>query len=235
MQEAIQELTQEIHQINTTFDWASAVSAACSVISLIAIVILLKERKEKQRPYLQISFELVKSSLVCLVIRNVGSTPASLKEIVFNKDFVNQLPQKAKEHSKDRKNLNISIYPNNQWVLCLDVITPTVLEYENTKLEVSYTYTAKNKNKRYKEQEIVEFKDYSGFLIYISEIDEMRNEIKKLGNTLEKVNKSLSKTLNLLPAQTNMESYAFLSDEYSKTTVVKDNTILNDTENKNGN
>lgn len=235
MQEAIQELTQEIHQINTTFDWASAVSAVCSVISLIAIVILLKERKEKQRPYLQISFELVKSSLVCLVIRNVGATPASLKEIVFNKDFVNQLPQKAKEHSKDRKNLNISIYPNNQWVLCLDVITPTVLEYENTKLEVSYTYTAKNKNKRYKEQEIVEFKDYSGFLIYISEIDEMRNEIKKLGNTLEKVNKTLSKTLNLLPAQTNMESYAFLSDEYSKTTIVKDNTILNDTENKNGN
>ena len=235
MQEAIQELTQEIHQINTTFDWASAVSAVCSVISLIAIVILLKERKEKHRPYLQISFELVKSSLVCLVIRNVGSTPASLKEIVFNKDFVNQLPQKAKEHSKDRKNLNISIYPNNQWVLCLDVITPTVLEYENTKLEVSYTYTAKNKNKRYKEQEIVEFKDYSGFLIYISEIDEMRNEIKKLGNTLEKVNKTLSKTLNSLPAQTNMESYAFLSDEYSKTTIVKDNTILNDTENKNGN
>lgn len=235
MQEAIQELTQEIHQINTTFDWASAVSAVCSVISLIAIVILLKERKEKQRPYLQISFELVKSSLVCLVIRNVGSTPASLKEIIFNKDFVNQLPQKAKEHSKDRKDLNISIYPNNQWVLCLDVITPTVLEYENTKLEVSYTYTAKNKNKRYKEQEIVEFKDYSGFLIYISEIDEMRNEIKKLGNALEKVNKTLSKTLNLLPAQTNMESYAFLSDEYSKTTIVKDNTILNDTENKNGN
>lgn len=97
MQEAIQELTQEIHQINTTFDWASAVSAVCSVISLIAIVILLKERKEKQWPYLQISFELVKSSLVCLVIRNVGSTPASLKEIIFNKDFVNQLPQKVKE------------------------------------------------------------------------------------------------------------------------------------------
>ncbi|MBR5632941.1 MAG: hypothetical protein IKW68_03095, partial [Clostridia bacterium] len=48
------------------------------------------------------------------------------------------------------------------------VITPTVLEYENTQLEVSYTYTAKNKNKRYKEQEIVEFKDYSGFLVYIS-------------------------------------------------------------------
>ena len=232
MQQAIQELTQEIHQINTTFDWASAVSAVCSVISLIAIVILLKERKEKQRPYLQISFELVKSSLVCLVIRNVGSTPASLKEIIFNKDFVNQLPQKAKEHSKDRKDLNISIYPNNQWVLCLDVITPTVLEYENTKLEVSYTYTAKNKKKRYKEQEIVEFKDYSGFLVYISEIDEMRNEIKKLGNTLEKVNKTLSKTLNLFPSQTSTESYAFLSDEYIKTTVVKDDTILNNSEDK---
>ena len=55
------------------------------------------------------------------------------------------------------------------------------------KIRSSYTYTAKNKNKLYKEQEIVEFKDYSGFLIYISEIDEMRNEIKKLGNNLKKL------------------------------------------------
>lgn len=232
MEEAIRELTQEIQRINGTFDWAAAISAICSVISLIAIVVLLKERKEKQRPYLQISFELVKSSLVCLVIRNVGSTPASLKEILFNKDFVDQLPPKASEHSKDRKGLNISIYPNNQWVLCLDVITPTVLKYKNTKLEVSYTYTAKGKKKKYKEKEIVEFKDYSGFLIYISEMDEMRNEIKKLGNTLEKVNKTLSKTSNLVPSDTYIESYTSLSDQYNKMAFVEENTILNNSEEK---
>ena len=64
--------------LNNFSDVMAFVSAVCSVISLITIIILLIERAEKKRPYLQISFELVKSSLVCLVIRYVGETPATL-------------------------------------------------------------------------------------------------------------------------------------------------------------
>lgn len=226
MENAIRELTEAINQMNGGIDWASAISAVCSVVSLIAIVVLLVERKEKQRPYLQISFELVKSSLVCLVIRNVGTTPAKLHEISFNEDFVKQLPAKAAEHSKDRKNMNISIYPQNQWVLCLDVITPTVLSYENTKLEITYVYSAKGKKKKYKEGEIVEFKDYSGFLVYISEMDEMRGEIKKLGTTLEKLNKNLSKMPYIFPDTVQHESYADLSDSVVKHVTVDEKTVL---------
>lgn len=39
-------------------DIMAFVSAVCSVISLVTIIILLIERAEKKRPYLQISFEL---------------------------------------------------------------------------------------------------------------------------------------------------------------------------------
>lgn len=232
MENAIRELTDTINQMNGGIDWASAISAVCSVVSLIAIVLLLVERKEKQRPYLQISFELVKSSLVCLVIRNVGTTPAKLHEISFNEDFVKQLPDKAAEHSKDRKNMNISIYPQNRWVLCLDVITPTVLAYENTKLEITYVYSAKGKKKKYKECEIVEFKDYSGFLVYISEMDEMRGEIKKLGTTLEKVNRNLSKMPYIFPDTVQHESYTDLSDSVVRRVTVDDKTILKIPENE---
>ena len=233
METAIRELTEAINQMNSGIDWASAISAVCSVVSLIAIVVLLVERKEKQRPYLQISFELVKSSLVCLVIRNVGTTPAKLHEISFNEAFVKQLPAKATEHSKDRKNMNISIDPQNQWVLCLDVITPTVLTYENTKLEITYVYSAKGKKKKYKECEVVEFKDYSGFLVYISEMDEMRGEIKKLGVTLEKVNRSLSKIPNVFPNAVQHESYTDLSDSVVKRVTVDEKTILKTPKDKN--
>ncbi len=233
MENAIRELTEAINQMNSGIDWASAISAVCSVVSLIAIVLLLVERKEKQRPYLQISFELVKSSLVCLVIRNVGTTPAKLHEISFNEDFVKQLPAKATKHSQDRKNMNISIYPQNQWVLCLDVITPTVLSYENTKLEITYVYSAKGKKKKYKEREIVEFKDYSGFLVYISEMDEMRGEIKKLGATLEKVNRNLSKMPYIFPDTVEHESYADLSDSVVKHVTVDKKTVLKTPEDEN--
>lgn len=163
----------------TFSDVMAFVSAACSVISLVTIIILLIERAEKKRPYLQISFELVKSSLVCLVIRNVGEVPATLKELKFNPDFVKQMSAKAQSQAKDRTGLNISIHPKQQWVLCLDEITPTVLQYQNTQLEVSYVYTAKGKQRpKYKDTEIIDFNDYSGFLIYISEVDELRDEEK---------------------------------------------------------
>ena len=234
MENAIRELTEAINRMNSGVDWAACISAACSVISLLAIAVLLVERKEKQRPYLQISFELVKSSLVCLVIRNVGTTPAKLHEISFNEDFVKQLPSKASEHSKDRKNMNISIYPQNQWVLCLDVITPTVLSYENTKLEITYVYSAKGKKKKYKESEIVEFKDYSGFLVYISEMDEMRAEVKKLGATLEKVNRSLSKIPNVFPDVSQSENYSDLSDSFVKRVAVDEKMIMKTPEEDNG-
>ena len=152
--DSIYNLSDAIVQLVTT-DWAGSVSAICSVISLITIIILLVERSEKKRPYLQVSFELVRSSLVCLVIRNVGETPAQLKEIKFNSDFVKQLPPNAQKSATDRTDLNISIHPNQQWVLCLDVITPNVLQYQNTQLEVSFVYTAKGKRrKKYKDVEV---------------------------------------------------------------------------------
>ena len=115
----------------------------------------------------------------------------------------------------------------------MDVITPTVLTYENTKLEISYVYSAKGKKKKYKECEVVEFKDYSGFLVYISEMDEMRGEIKKLGATLEKVNKSLSKIPNVFPDTVQNESYADLSDSIVKRVIVDEKTILKTPEDEN--
>ena len=218
--------------MDNSFDWASAVSAICSVVSLLAIVVLLKERNEKQRPYLQVSFELVKSSLVCLVIRNVGETPAQLKEILFNEDFVEQLPESAKDHAKDRRNLNISIYPKQQWVLCLDVITPTVLNYQNTQLEITYTYLAKGKKHKYTEIETIDFMDYSGFLVYISQMDELTNQVKKLGDGLETLDKNILKIANANMCDAQTQSYVNLSDKFTKTFVTgtKETTILGKSE-----
>ena len=210
-------------------DWTGTVSAFCSVISLIAIIILLIERREKKRPYLQISFELVRSSLVCLVIRNVGDVPAMLNEIKFNPDFVKQMPENARNHAKDRTELNISIHPKQQWVLCLDQITPTVLQYQNTQLEVSFAYTAKGKKrKKYKDTEIIDFNDYSGFLVYISEVDELRDEVKKLTQAMKTVAQHLNKLANRQPAPVKTETYRKIGDEYSKTIVTgfQENTIL---------
>lgn len=152
-----------------------------------------------------------------------------LNEIKFNPDFVKQMPENARNHAKDRTELNISIHPKQQWVLCLDQITPTVLQYQNTQLEVSFAYTAKGKKrKKYKDTEIIDFNDYSGFLVYISEVDELRDEVKKLTQAMKTVAKPLNKLANRQPAQVKTETYRNIGDEYSKTIVTgfQENTIL---------
>lgn len=217
-------------------DWTGTVSAFCSVISLIAIIILLIERREKKRPYLQVSFELVKSSLVCLVIRNVGEVPAVLNEIKFNPTFVKQMSEHAQKQAKDRTDLNVSIHPKQQWVLCLDEITPTVLRYQNTQLEVSFTYSPKGKQrKKYRDTEIIDFNDYSGFLVYISEVDELRDEVKKLTQAMKAIAKPLNKLANHQPTQVRTETYHSIDEVCSRTMVTgfKENTILQKAEKEN--
>lgn len=58
--------------------------------------IFIKERSEGNRPYVQISFELIRSSLACIVIRNVGDVPLSIKSLSFSKDFINQINERER-------------------------------------------------------------------------------------------------------------------------------------------
>ena len=95
----IQELIDAVNRNAQISGW-EILTSICSVISLVAIVILLIERKEKKRPYLQITFELIRDNLVCLVLRNVGETPAILRKISFSERFVKQLPSGGKHISE---------------------------------------------------------------------------------------------------------------------------------------
>ena len=77
--------------------WDTIIQIFSVVAAWITILFLLIERKNKERPYLQVSFELVRSSLACLVIRNVGECPLEVSSIKLSEEFVKQLPQKTQE------------------------------------------------------------------------------------------------------------------------------------------
>lgn len=185
MIDAINRVAEAIERSNNGVDYAAIVSAVCSVISLVAIILLLIERHEKKRPYLQVSFELKRSNLACLVIRNVGEVSAKLGEIAFNESFREQLPQKGQKNIADRSNLNISIHPKQQWVIALDVLVGEAMKYRESKLSVTIKYSANGKKKTYTEVNEIEFQDYKPFLIYISEIDELKKEIHLLAQNIQ--------------------------------------------------
>lgn len=210
-------------------DLAAIVSAVCSAISLATVVILLIERKEKKRPYLQISFELIRSSLVCLVIRNVGEVPAVLNEVTFNPEFVKQMPIAAQRNAENRTDLSISLHPKQQWVLCLDETTTNVLNYHNTRLEVGFAYSAKGKKKaKYRDTEVIEFTDYGRFMVYISETDDLKYEIRSLTKAMNGTLHLLNRIAKQQPSAAKIDRYQNIDDDHTrvKITEYEENTIL---------
>lgn len=213
MEQLIRELIQSVDNLNK-FSWSDLISLVSLIGAWITIFFLIKDKIENKRPYLQITFELVRDNLTCIVLRNVGNVPLELKQIKFDEDFVNQLPESERSGLIDNKINNMKIFPGKQWIICLGVIVPEILEnYEIKSLRIDYEYSKIGKKRRYKETTDVDFIQYSRMLVYVSEIDELRNQNKKLERELKNVTKEVK---NIRETVVN---YANLKDTNMRTLV----------------
>lgn len=163
---------------------------------LITIAFLLIERIEKQRPYLEISFELVRSTLACLVIRNVGNVPAELKSMKFNSEFIEQLEHGKIQSLKKKQEMNVVIYPGKSWILSLDKNVFDVIGFSNTELKIEYEYSKLKKKKTYSETATIDFEEYASFLVYLSEIDELKTMTEKKLTEITKLCDKMTKYMS---------------------------------------
>lgn len=177
-------------------DWSTLIQLFSMLASWITIIFLLFERHSKQRPYLQISFELVRSSLACLIIRNVGECPLVVSSIKLSKDFVEQLNQETQNRITSLETSDIKIFPKNFYVFSLDVTTGTILNnFKVKKLTLEYKYNKLvNLYRKYEEQPIIDFSQYASMLIYISEIDELKGSVDKLLGEVTQIKKLIPST-----------------------------------------
>lgn len=192
-EELFERLVVAIEKQSTAFPWDSLISALALIASWITIFLLLKERAEKNRPYMQVSFELIRGSLACIVIRNTGSVPLELRKMRLQPDFVRQLPDKTQQRIAKKENLNITIFPEQKWVLGLDIsVTNIINSFKQKSLKVEYEYLAYNKrHRKYIESTVIDFEDYGGFLLYISELDEFKNSVDKLHGTVGRLENAI--------------------------------------------
>lgn len=213
MEEILRELITVIREVNS-FSWKDVISMMSVIASWITIWFLLKERADNNRPYLQITFELVRSNLTCVVLRNTGTVPLTVSRLHFEEEFINQLPVSEREGLKQNKVSNMTIFPGKQWIICLGVIVPEILEkYEKKTLKIDYTYTKLRKKKKYEESVEIDFEQYGRCLVYISDIDELRNVNKKIVNEVEKVKRDVHKIHGVVV------QYANLNDSCNKTMI----------------
>ncbi len=179
MSELLERMTVAIEKQNGIPVWDIVINVIPWIGVLITIGVLLMERCEKRRPYLEVSFELIRSTLACLVIRNVGDVPARLKSLQFNSEFLEQLDDNKIQSLKRKSITNVTIFPKRYWVLSLDKNIFDVIKFSNTELKVEYTYSKIRGRKRYKGVTVIDFKEYESFLLYLSEMDEFKTMTEK--------------------------------------------------------
>ena len=211
MESKIDELIKSIYRLNS-FSWGDIISLVALIGSWITIFILLKDKHNENRPYLQVTFELVRSNLTCVVLRNVGKVPLVLTHIHYDEDFINQLDERDKKYLNDNTVNNLTIFPGKEWIVCLGVIVPDILnKFELKKLKVNYEYKKLNGIKTFKENTEIDFEQYSRFLVYISEID----ELKQVNEKIERTSKNIEKRLKNI--ETSIVQYHNIEDTFLKT------------------
>lgn len=191
MEDLLRELIDAVEGGNTGLSGDSFIALLSLLASWITIAFLLKERSESNRPYLQISFELIKSNLACIVLRNTGNVPLTVRKINFSEEFIKQLPQGEQQGLK-KTITNMTIFPGKYWVICLGVIVPDIIEkFEKKELYIEYQYSKLSKRRVYSEDINIDFEQYSHCLVYISEIDELREVNKEIEKEAKEIKKQL--------------------------------------------
>ena len=150
--------------------------------------------------------------ITCVVLRNVGKVPLVLTHIHYDEDFINQLDERDKKYLNDNTVNNLTIFPGKEWIVCLGVIVPDILnKFELKKLKVNYEYKKLNGIKTFKENTEIDFEQYSRFLVYISEID----ELKQVNEKIERTSKNIEKRLKNI--ETSIVQYHNIEDTFLKT------------------
>lgn len=193
--DVLERIANALEQQNGVPVWEILINIIPWIGVIIPLIVLFIERGETKRPYVEVSFELVRSTMACLVIRNVGSVPAKIKSMAFNDCFIQQLSPEKAEILKSKNKMNVTIFPNRYWVISLDKNVSDVIKFENTKLEVIYTYSKIRKRKVYRDFTEIDFKEYKSFLVYLSEIDELKNMTEKKFNDITTLCDSINKQM----------------------------------------
>lgn len=140
MEDLMKELIESVNNFGT-FSWNEAIALFSLIAAWITIVLLLKDKLESKRPYLQITFELIRDNLTCVTLRNVGNVPLEVKKLKLDEVFIKQLPEREQDGLLNNNINNMKIFPDKQWILCLEVIIPEILEHYNSTTNIDYEYS----------------------------------------------------------------------------------------------
>lgn len=184
------EIVDAINKTNS-FSIGDLINSLLLMCSIITIVFLLIDKYSKGRPYLQVSIEMIRSSLACVVIKNVGEVSLSLKKITFDREFIEQLSEYAQKYFKDTKINNLLLHPGSKWVMCFGTSINDILKnYDKKAVLIKYEYTKLNR-KKYIERNI--WRILNRYHIFLFILVKLMNCLMKLKKVQMSYQKNLQK------------------------------------------
>lgn len=153
-------------------------------------------REQQIKPSILISFEVRRKGMFCLVVRNLGGSPARNLRISINDLWIQCLPmQQIQERFLKLKSASLTIVPKQEILFCIGGTS----DYEKISKEdlrgiVTYLDIF---NRQCIEEFYIDIDSYGGALIYGPEIDELTGTIK---NGLEEIKREIINSTSKIEA-----------------------------------
>lgn len=177
-------MSEIINWLNQNAGATSAILTAVYVIATIIIIFYnhktVKEmrhtRKQEIKPQIVLSFETRRKGLLCLVVKNSGSSAAKNLKIELSNDWIDNLPRKQDVFRK-LSDASLILVLDQEFVFTLggpgdfDSISK-----ENLNANIKYTDVFDEENE---EEFFFDFESYGGMLLYGPKMDELTTTIKK--------------------------------------------------------
>lgn len=168
---------------NSTF-----IETFCTILLVIPVLSLIWDKISSQKPKITVNFELIRSSLACIVIHNYGNVAAELKSLIFNEEFLIELDKRLAKKLLSMKETKIYLAPGQKWIINFETnIFNIINDFENKECKLKFTFSKPLKKFRYKGANNIKFDDYSYFTLYTSELDELNNTLNKIHEELSKI------------------------------------------------
>ena len=168
---------------------AIVISVLAFVVSVIPVIILLRERAEKFDPQLVVSFEIIRSSLACVVLKNTGQVPLALSSLKFQEDWLNAVNSHGNLNELlTLKETCVVVHPEQQHVISFSANHFELPKDKSLLIEYKYHKLPKtNKTKIITDKIEFDPKQYDLFLLYKSDIDELNKMLKDKLSGIEKL------------------------------------------------
>lgn len=191
------------------FNWISAKSAQEQTAEMI------KQYKENQRPVISVYFDIIRSGLCCLMIENVGLSPAHDVNIKINDKFLENLPR-GKENSPLFKlsDAHLFIASGQKFTvyMCGQTDFKNVMD---TPIELKVSYDG------YVDEHLIDLAQYSYMLIYDSPVEDISQNIKKMKEQEDKFYKEAIKHMPTKEAFTQVIVHNASDDDALKYRIFK--------------